>query len=297
MLLLLTEQRYLAPENPSPYAQNVLLEDRLVKEALEQLGYPVGRVDWADPTVDWASCEAAIFRTTWDYFHRFAEFSEWMDRASAHTRFLNPVETIRWNMDKHYLPELEERGIHLPPTLVLETGDPRSLADLLAETGWEEVILKPCVSGGAKNTFRISHANVTSLEETYRSLIAEEAFLLQPLLTSILTEGELSLMVIGGEVTHAVRKVAKSGDFRVQDDWGGTVLPHTPTAQEVEVARMAVEAVWPRPVYARVDLVRDNHGQLALMELELIEPEMWFRSHPAAAMAMAREVQRQLRQG
>ena len=296
MLLLLTEQRYLAPANPTPYAQNVLLEDRLVKEALEQLGYSVGRVDWADPTVDWASCEAAIFRTTWDYFDRFAEFSEWMDRASAHTRFLNPVETIRWNMDKHYLPELEERGIHLPPTLVLETGDPRSLAGLLAETGWKEAIIKPCVSGGAKNTFRINSTNVAGLEDSYRTLIAQEAFLVQPLLTNILTEGELSLMVIGGEVTHAVRKVAKSGDFRVQDDWGGTVLPHTPTAEEMNVARMAVEAVWPRPAYARVDLVRDNQGQLALMELELIEPEMWFRKRPAAAVALAKEVQRQLRQ-
>ncbi len=291
-ITLLTDHRWLNPPKPNLYARNVLLEDRLVAEALARQGLRVQRVDWGDQSVDWSLTATALFRTTWDYFHRFEEFQVWLSKTASLTQLINPVEIIRWNCDKHYLGELQERGIHIPPTKFIEAGDPRTLAELHGQHGWPEWILKPCVSGGAKNTFRLQGQHLAEHEATYRQLIEREAFLIQPLLTSVLEAGELSLMVIGGEVTHAVRKVAKPGDFRVQDDWGGTVYPHEPSVEEVTFAEKAVAACDPMPVYARVDMVRDGDGQWAIMELELIEPEMWFRMNPSAADRFAQIIAR-----
>ena len=111
--------------------------------------------------------------------------------------------------------------------------------------------------------------------------------MLQPFQRVILDSGELSLMVIGGRHTHAVRKVAQPDDFRVQDDHGGTVHPYAPTADEIAFAERAVAACDPAPVYARVDMLHDNDGALAVMELELVEPELFMRLHPPAAEALA----------
>lgn len=289
-VLVLTEQRYLHPAETDAYIDNVLLEDRLVVEALQRIGLTTKRVDWADPMIDWEDTETILFRTTWDYFDQYEKFQRWMQETRQLTRMINPAETIRWNIDKHYLGDIQAKGINIPDTLYLETGDPRTLADLIEETGWNEMILKPCVSGGAKNTFRLNRANIEAHEDIYAKLIAVEAFMIQPLQTYVLEQGELSLMVFGGTYTHAVKKVAKPGDFRVQDDWGGTVHTYEPTAEEIAFAERAARAVQPVPAYARVDIIRDNHGQLAIMELELIEPELWFRQDKNAADVLAKTI-------
>jgi len=111
--------------------------------------------------------------------------------------------------------------------------------------------------------------------------------MLQPFQHAIVKKGELSLIVIDGEFTHAVLKIAKKGDFRVQDDFGGTVHTYTPTKTEIEFAEQAVNACKSKPVYARVDMFIDNNGQLAIAELELIEPELWFRNNTKAADKLA----------
>lgn len=220
-VLVLTEQRYISPTETNPYIDNVLLEDRLVVEALQQQGLRAKRVDWAGPSIDWADTETVLFRSTWDYFDQYPRFQKWMQATEQVTNMINPSETIRWNIDKHYLGDIQRRGINIPETLFLETGDGRSLKDLIDETGWEDLILKPCISGGAKNTFRLNRANISKHEPIFRKLISEEAFMIQPTQHDVLKEGELSLMVFGGRYTHAVKKIAKAGDFRVQDDWGG----------------------------------------------------------------------------
>ena len=147
--------------------------------------------------------------------------------------------------------------------------------------------MKPAVSGAARHTYRLNAANLDAHEAVLRGLLRDEAMMLQPFLGSVLTQGEFSLIVIGGRCTHAVRKIAKAGDFRVQDDHGGTVHPHTPTADEIVFAESAVAACAQAPLYARVDAVRDDAGALSLMELELVEPELFFRFSPPAADALA----------
>lgn len=281
--VILTDHRYVNPTEKNTYIRNVLMEDGLLKQALESRGLKVGRVSWDDPGFDWSSAEYVIFRTTWDYFERYDEFSAWLQRTSRMTSMINTFETIRWNMDKHYLQDLSSKNINIPPTLFIEPGEDRPLAEIIRETGWDEVILKPAVSGGAWHTYRLDRDNVRNHESIFRELIGTESMLLQEFQRSVLTEGELALMLFGGRFSHAVLKMARSGDFRVQDDFGGSVNAYEPSLEEIRFAEEVVSACDPVPVYARVDVLRDNHGRMSLTELELIEPELWFRICPDAA--------------
>lgn len=285
--IILTESRYLAPNDADWYTRQVHTEDNLVCDALARQGLEVARRDWADPDVDWSRTRSALFRTTWDYFDRYAEFSPWLDRVSAQTRLFNEAGLIRWNVDKHYLGELARTGVNVVPTAYVEQGDTRSLAQVVAATGWDEVILKPVVSGAARHTYRLTADTVAAHECVFGELVEREAMMLQPFQRNITASGETSLIVIDGRVTHAIRKTAKAGDFRVQDDHGGTVHPHEPSAGEIAFAEAAVRAVPFDVLYARVDAIVDNDGALAIMELEMIEPELFFRFCPAAADALA----------
>ncbi len=286
-ITILTDARYETPDEGNWYVAQLLGEERLLLAGLEARGLRTARVAWSNPDFDWSRTRAAVFRSTWDYFERFAEFSAWMDRVERGTRLFNAPELVRWNVDKHYLRDLAGRGVNVPVTQFIERGETTTLREAFAGCGWSEAILKPAVSGAARHTYRLNAANLDAHESMLRELLREEAMMLQPFLGNVLTQGELSLIVIGGRCTHAVRKIAKPGDFRVQDDHGGTVHPHTPTADEIAFAEHAVAARPQAPLYARVDAVRDDAGALSLMELELVEPELFFRFHPPTADALA----------
>jgi glutathione synthase/RimK-type ligase-like ATP-grasp enzyme len=287
---LLTESRYERPDRPDWYVSQVLAEDELLAAAFERRGVSTARVDWARADFPWSSARCALFRTTWDYFHRASEFLAWLDRVSGQTRLINSPAVIRWNMDKHYLADLRDRGVHTVPTHFVEAATSASLPAVLDETGWDEAVLKPVISGAARHTYRIDARNASEHDAVFHELLKAEAVMLQPFQRAIVDSGELSLMVVGGEYTHAVRKVAGPQDFRVQDDHGGTVHPYTPPPDEIRFAEHTVRACNPPPVYARVDMLRDNDGELAVMELELVEPELFMRLHPPAAEALAGQV-------
>lgn len=291
-IALLTDQRFVADRAPADdwYFANILRDDALLREGLGEHGLGAQRVDWADPTVDWSRFRAAVFRTTWDYFVRFEEFTAWLKRVERLTPLINAPETIWWNLDKHYLADLDRRGVAAVPSVYLERGDARTIDALLRETGWQEAVIKPCVSGAARNTYRVRSANAAEVEQALAPFRAVEAFMFQPFIADIVAGGEITLVVIDGMVTHGVRKVPKAGDFRVQDDHGGSWTEYVPSDEEIAFAERAVAACAPRPLYGRVDLVRGPDRSLQLMELELIEPELWLRTHPAAAQRMARAI-------
>ncbi len=289
-VVILTESRYLHPEDQSEYVQNILLEDGLLQKAFEDLGLKSTRVDWADPDFDWESTRAAIFRTTWDYFDRFDEFKNWLNHVELKTEFINPISQIRWNMDKWYLKDLKERGVHIVETKYIKKGTTRDLQSLIGETNWKEVILKPTIAGAARHTYRINLGNINEFEGIFRKLIANEDMMLQPFQHNVMERGEVSLMVIGGQYTHSVLKKGKEGDFRVQDDFGGTLHPYEPNREEIELAEQVAKACEPLPAYARIDLMWDNEDKLAVSEVELIEPELWFRRKPESAQKLAQWV-------
>lgn len=289
-VVILTESRYVRPEKVSDYVQNILTEDGLLKKALESHGLKVIRKDWADPDFDWSSTKCAIFRTTWDYFDRFDEFKLWLERVEGEMQFINPISQIRWNMDKCYLKELGDKGIRIVQTVFVKKGEPRSLSSLIKETGWKDVILKPNIAGAARNTFKINADNLDQHEAFFSELIKTKDMMLQPFQYNIATKGEVSFMVMGGKFTHAILKKAKSGDFRVQDDFGGTVHNYEAPIEEISFAEDVVKACEPLPFYARVDVMWDNEDKLAVSEVELIEPELWFREFPEAAVVLADEI-------
>jgi len=288
-IALLTDGRFAAAVAPADdwYLANILRDDQLLAEALGRRGLTAARVDWARPEVDWSRFRCAVFRTTWDYFKRLDEFMPWLDRVERSTLLCNAPEILRWNIDKHYFADLEARGVPVVPSRFIEQGESITLREVLGETGWDDAIVKPCVSGGAFHTYRVSPKNAAELEPIVAELLRTRSLMLQPFQRDIVESGEDTLMVLNGHYTHAVRKVAKAGDFRVQNDFGGSVHDLEPTREQMELAERAMAACRPAPVYGRVDMVRGNDGRQAVMELEVIEPELWLRHHPPAAEAMA----------
>lgn len=301
-VVILTESRFEqvgteSPKNPEKpggdakdtawYSGQVLLEDALLERALQARGLRTRRLAWSNPELDRLRPRAAVVRSTWDYFDRFAEFSAWLDRSAPRLKFMNSAATIRRNWNKFYLAELAAAGVRIPPTRFLPQGTSTTLEAEFAALGLPQAILKPAVSGAARHTYRLNAGNLHSHAEIFRHLLENESLLLQAFLDNVLTDGEISLILIGGKYAHAVRKTAKPGDFRVQDDHGGTAALHLATPEEIACAETIV-AAWGEPcAYARVDLVRDAAGLLSLMELELIEPELFFRFRPESAEELA----------
>lgn len=293
-VVVLTDHRYAHPSKLNDYTKNIIVEDALVVNAIGKLGLNVIRLAWSDPDFDWSSTKAVLFRTTWDYFDDFPKFSNWLNRISKVTNLFNSEAIIRWNIDKHYLQDLKTKGVHISETLFIEKGDKRTLEELHTETGWSETVLKPCVSGAARHTYKLNPKNRAKHQGIYETLIANEAMMLQPFQKNIVSEGEISMMVFNGQFTHAILKKAKAGDFRVQDDFGGSVHNYQPSKVEIQFAIDTVKACNELPLYARVDIFKDNNGQIALAELELVEPELWFRHHPDAALILAEGIKEKL---
>lgn len=291
-VVLLTDHRYLEESYPDEYSTNVITEDNLVKVALENEGLKVYRTNWDNTKFDWTSTKSILFRTTWDYFNRYSEFSRWLDYVSTKTMVINPTQLIRWNVDKHYLRDLQSKGVAVVPTYFIEPGESRTLKECVRAAGWGNTILKPAISGAARHTYKLNANNITEHEAIFTQLIAEEAMLLQPFLTNILSKGEVAHMVMGGKYTHSVLKRAKPGDFRVQDDFGGTIHDYHPNAAEIKFIENVMSKIDPIPAYGRVDVIWDNDDNLVVSELELIEPELWFRRNHSAAESLAQTVRR-----
>jgi len=293
-IALLTDRRYVAAmaEPDDWYLGNILADDGLLQAGLAGRGLTSVRVDWADPAIEWSAFRCAVFRTTWDYFERLDEFRSWLADVAGRTRLCNDRDTVTWNIDKHYLADLERRGVPVVPSRFVERGTTTPLGEVLAASGWDEAVIKPCVSGAARHTYRVNAASAGRIDAIVRPLLAVEAFLVQPFLPDVVATGEDTLVVIDGHFTHALRKRAKPGDFRVQDDHGGTVHDCRPSAAQKELAEAAMAACPRRPAYGRVDMVRDGAGRHVVMELELVEPELWLRRHPPAAAALAAAIAR-----
>lgn len=294
-IVLVTDERNLGAQGRPPHGP-VLEEERLLAEALRELGFAAPRVAWSDPAIDWARPRAALLRSTWDYSERPAEFLAWLARAAAATRVLNDPAIVRWNLDKRYLIELARAGVAVVPTERIERGGTLDLPRRLAAAGAPALIVKPAVSGAARETWRVDAGNLAERAPRLDALLRREALLVQPFVDAVRSAGELSFVLIDGRCRHAVRKRAKPGDFRVQDDHGGTVEPHAPGAAELDFAQRAVAAAPGRPLYARVDAVETGRG-LLLMELELIEPELFFRFRPRSAVELAQACVRELGDG
>jgi glutathione synthase/RimK-type ligase-like ATP-grasp enzyme len=287
---ILTAKKFFDLPNPNWYEKQVLQEDNILLSALQKKGLKAVRTYWDNPNFDFADTQITLFRTIWDYFHRFNEFSNWLNSTMKKTQLINSPEILYWNIDKHYLYDLYVKGINIPKTFFIERGESKTLQNFFLNSGFEEAILKPAISGAGRHTYKLSLTNILEHEAIYSQLIKNEALLLQEYQSNITKTGEIAVILFNGEYSHSVLKTAKKGDFRVQDDFGGTVKLYTPNTDEIEFAKNVISECSSLPIYARVDIMRDNHYNPVLGELELIEPELWFRFYPRAAEMMTQAI-------
>jgi len=265
--------------------------DLPLSAALQTAGLePVAEV-WSDPSVDWSSYDAVLLRSVWDYHRRYLEFAEWLGQLDkAGVPVINESDVIRWNADKRYLLELRERGVAIVPSQVAAGA---CLREVVAGLEGQEIVIKPTVSATAHHTVR-GTAGSAELSRAMDEL-PDAVYLVQPFQPEIQTEGEWSLIFIDGEYSHAVLKRPAAGDYRVQDDFGGSaeLVPPPATVMEGSTAALAAANTRRAPVYARVDGILSN-GRYLLMELELIEPYLFLPQSPTATTRLATAVANRL---
>ena len=270
------------------------VDDAPFHQSLALRGVEVAHPVWDDPTVDWSTFDACLIRTTWDYMEKQEAYVHWAEEVSRQIPFFNPPEIIRWNTEKTYLRDLAQQGVRIAPTVFLEKGATVDVADLMAAKGWGQGFIKPVVGATARETLRFP-TDASGLEKAQlhlQRLLESEAMMLQPYLKAVEEVGELSALFMGGQFSHAVRKVPQPGDYRVQDDFGAKDFPVELTAEQMDLAHFIVALAAERSptgelLYARVDWLTDDEDRLVLTELELVEPSLFFRHGPNAGDQLA----------
>ncbi len=263
-------------------------DDRLLLEALRAEGAEAEPAIWDDAQYPWASRRLVVIRSTWDYPGRREAYLAWAESTSGVVRLENDPATLRWNTDKGYLAEFERRGHAVVPTTVLEEGTMAGLERLLAARGWDDAVVKPLVGAGGYDTFRVRAGRVTAAGEPLAAALARTRLLVQPFLP-VVEEGELSLLFFDGGFSHAARKRPAPGEFRVQEQFGGSTLPAVASPADVALGERIVAALDRCPLYARLDFLHSPDGWL-LSEVELTEPSMFLALDPAAPARFARAV-------
>lgn len=260
-------------------------------EAFEAAGFDVRVWAWDDSAVDWATADVVVIRSTWDYAPRRDAFCRWADEVQKVTAIHNSAAVVRWNTDKHYLGELADNGVAITPTVWIEPGDQIRLPDAA------EIVVKPAISAGSQDTTRhvTDDHGVAAIAEVQRLLDAGRSVMVQPYLDGVDSRGETGLVYIDGHFHHAFRKGAilvggRSATERLYAP--EQITPKTATDAELDVAGAALEAmpfVASDLLYARVDVAPGADGAPLLMELELVEPSLFFKAcdRPATALADA----------
>ena len=270
--------------------------DHLCFPAMAERGWEGSEVAWDLPGVDWSSFAAVVIRSTWDYQRRYDEFREVLESIErSGTLLLNSPAIVRWNIDKRYLQELEQRGVRIVPTEWLprfSTGS--ELFPMFDRFQTTELVVKPTVGANADDTFRLrtdSPANWPEVEKIF----ASKPLMVQPFLESIVTEGEYSLFYFDGVFSHAVRKRPAQGDFRVQEEHGGEITAYQPGEDLLIAGQLAMSALPEQVLYGRVDLVRMADGNWGVIEIELIEPSLYFPYDPDSIERFTEALDRRLR--
>ena len=262
-------------------------DEPLALAALQATGVIVDVVDWDDPEVDWSRFERVVLRSAWDYPQRLTEFLAWLEKVDAVSEVVNPPAMVRWSLDKQYLADLAGAGVPITPTVFVRPGTAVTFPD-------GDFVIKPAVGAGSRDvaTYGVDQQELARAHVA-RLHASGQVVLVQPFLHSITTEGEWPMVFFDGQFSHAASKQVAVPRGEVIDDLFApeTNTEHTATAEQIEAARDALDAVsrlLGTPTYARVDLVRNDAGRFCVLEVELIEPSLFLPfTDPAAAATFA----------
>lgn len=276
---------FLTMTDPTGY----VIDDDLAIDPLAALGWEVSLVPWDQPDVDWDAFEVVVIRSPWDYQHRPEAFLSVLAEIDASRAVLeNPLEVVRWNLDKTYLRDLEARGVAVVPTHWGSDMQAGGFQALFQHTNADELVVKPTVGAGAVGAFRADRTAAASVGPRAEAYYAARPFMAQPFVPSVLDEGEYSLFYFDGVLSHAILKTPKAMDFRVQEEHGGIIRRVAPEPALVQAGERVLRALGRTLLYARVDLVRANGGDgYWLMEVELVEPALYFRFAPESTALFA----------
>ena len=261
--------------------------DHLLDEPLLQLGWKTETVSWHTKNVDWNQFEAVIIRSTWDYQNHpkaFLQVLRTIDASTAHLE--NSLALIEWNINKKYLIDLESNGIEIVPTLWKRGWQQSEVSCYFEYYNCDEIVIKPVVSANADNTYWLKRddfeAHFAAMENAFRDV----DFMVQPFIDAIISEGEFSLFFFAGKFSHCILKTPAVDDFRVQEEHGSSIEAVAADAELLAHAVRVQQQLNPPPLYSRIDLVRTKTG-FAVMEVELIEPSLYFNKAPASALKFA----------
>jgi hypothetical protein len=249
-------------------------DEPLAVAALERAGVTVDVVDWDDARVRWSAYDRTVLRSTWDYPERLPQFRRWLRSVQDVTDLRNSLDVVEWNLDKHYLADLDRAGVPITPTTFLEPGD-----ELVPPDG--DYVLKPAIGAGSRDAASYGPGQAEPARAHVRRLHDRGiSVLVQPLLASVALDGEWPLVFLGGRYSHAASKRVTLPRAGVVDDLfaAETNAAHAADDEQLAVAGAAVDVVARRfgaPTYARVDLVRDDAGHARVLELELVEPSLF----------------------
>jgi glutathione synthase/RimK-type ligase-like ATP-grasp enzyme len=272
-----------------------------LQSALREVGAEVTIAEWDVPR-DWRRFDMALLRSPWDYPQRLAEFLAWAEEVSRKTQLLNPFQVVKWNSDKHYLSDLAKKNVPTVPTKFIEPGErvDQRIEELLSQPDIREFVVKPAVGGGSRDAQRFGREDrAEAALHALRMLNENRSVLLQPYLSRVDEYGETALICFEGEFSHAIRKgpLLRRGEGPAKELFAReAITARVPDAAELRVAAMALEAIpFETPLYARVDLIRDPIGDPVVLELELLEPSLFFRWSSGSADRFAAAAWKRLR--
>jgi glutathione synthase/RimK-type ligase-like ATP-grasp enzyme len=249
--------------------------DTMLFAPLAKLGWQAEEVSWHKQNVDWHEYDVVVIRSTWDYQSDPQAFLKCLEQINAATCFHNSLKLVKWNLSKEYLKDIENQGITIVPTRWFEDFDLPEVADSFESFNTDQLVIKPLISANADHTYRLTRESLLNQSDTLQKTFADRPFMVQPFLSSIIEEGEYSLFYFAGHYSHCILKMPKEHDFRVQEEHGGQLKLVEATDEMLTQARHTLASLPDDALYARIDLIR--YGQeFALMEVELIEPSLYF---------------------
>jgi glutathione synthase/RimK-type ligase-like ATP-grasp enzyme len=283
-------------ENRGSYASlNEVDEDAILEKILKELNVDFAFEVWSDPQVNWQQYHLLIFKSPWDYFDRYAEFLNWCNKIEGYgIPTLNALSTIIWNSDKWYLNEIQEKGFPIVPTRFIKRKEAADIQGYFKIFDTDQLVIKPTVSGGAKNTIKLTPDNWAEHEKAIVNLLEEEDFMIQPFVEEVARTGEYSYLFFNGVYSHTVLKSPKKGEFRVQHFFGGEIIPQSPSKEQVAYIQKIVDSFAKDTLYARVDGIW-TEGVFYLMELELIEPYLFLFISAEAQQNYKKAIEARLR--
>ena len=251
--------------------------DNLIVQPLSKLGWECEFIPWDSISINWDDFDAVIIRSTWDYQQKEKLFFKTLQSIEASTATLyNSLDTVKWNINKRYLLELEKENISIIPTRLYDSFDFDIVNQLFSFFNENKLIIKPCVSANADDTFILEQNKMGSLKPVLENTFSQKDFLVQPFIKNIRIEGEYSLIYFGNRLSHVLLKTPKNGDFRVQEEHGGILKAiNKPESSLIDFGNKVMGTIPYQCLFSRVDVVRGSNNYL-LMEIELIEPSLYF---------------------